>query len=133
MLTVSVVIFLLLLIVRVPISFAMLFAVFAFYLASNPHDVIAVPAKFTSTLDSFLFVAIPFFLLAGLLVSSAGILDRLLELSRYIVGRLSGGLGHITVMVSMLFSGVSGSAAADAAGVGSVMIPAMKREGYSAS
>jgi C4-dicarboxylate transporter DctM subunit len=111
----------------------MLASLFIFYYFAAPFEIVAVPAKLTNSFDSFLFAAIPFFLLAGLLVASSGILDRLLELSRYIVGKLAGGLGHINVLVSMMFAGVSGSAAADAAGVGAVMIPAMKREGYPAA
>jgi len=76
---------------------------------------------------------VPFFLLAANLMNAAGITDRLVRLSRALVGHLPGGLGHINVLVSMLFAGISGSSTADAAGIGSLLIPQMKKQGYSMS
>jgi tripartite ATP-independent transporter DctM subunit len=66
-------------------------------------------------------------------MNSAGITDRLVRLSQAVVGHLPGGLGHINVMVSMLFAGISGSSTADAAGIGSLLIPQMKKQGYDTS
>ena len=66
-----------------------------------------------------------------LLMNSAGITDRLVKLARALVGHLPGGLGHINVVVSMLFAGISGSSTADAAGIGSLLIPQMKKQGFS--
>jgi tripartite ATP-independent transporter DctM subunit len=76
---------------------------------------------------------VPFFLLAANLMNSAGITERLVNLARATVGHLPGGLGHINVLVSMLFAGISGSSTADAAGIGSLLIPAMKKQGYDTS
>jgi len=76
---------------------------------------------------------VPFFLLAANLMNSAGITDRLIRLARAMVGHLPGGLGHVNVVVSMLFAGISGSSTADAAGIGSLLIPQMKKQGYDAS
>jgi len=80
--------------------------------------------------NAFILLAVPFFLLAANLMNSAGITERLVSLARATVGHLPGGLGHINVMVSMLFAGISGSSTADAAGIGSLLIPAMKKQGY---
>ncbi|WP_016856255.1 TRAP transporter large permease [Halomonas smyrnensis] len=81
-------------------------------------------------MDSFVLLAVPLFLLAGNLMNAARITDRLITLCMRLVGHMQGALAHVNVMVSMLFAGVSGSSTADSAGVGTVLIPAMKREGY---
>ncbi|MFG6139273.1 TRAP transporter large permease [Halomonas sp. B23F22_10] len=81
-------------------------------------------------MDSFVLLAVPLFLLAGNLMNAARITDRLITLCMRLVGHVQGALAHVNVMVSMLFAGVSGSSTADSAGVGTVLIPAMKREGY---
>ncbi|WP_435103526.1 TRAP transporter large permease [Arhodomonas sp. AD133] len=81
-------------------------------------------------MDSFVLLAVPLFLLAGNLMNAARITDRLIALCLNLVGHLRGALAHVNVLVSMLFAGVSGSSTADSAGVGTVLIPAMKRERY---
>ncbi|MCG8509687.1 MAG: TRAP transporter large permease, partial [Rhodospirillales bacterium] len=83
--------------------------------------------------NAFVLLAVPFFLLAANIMNQAGITDRLIRLSRAMVGHLPGGLGHINVVVSMLFAGISGSSTADAAGIGSLLIPQMKKQGFSTS
>ena len=80
--------------------------------------------------NAFVLLAVPFFLLAANLMNGAGITDRLISFARALVGHLPGGLGHVNVTVSMLFAGISGSSTADAAGIGSLLIPQMKKEGY---
>ncbi|MDO6670908.1 TRAP transporter large permease [Cobetia amphilecti] len=84
-------------------------------------------------MDSFVLLAVPLFLLAGNLMNAARITDRLITLCMRLVGHFRGALAHVNVLVSMLFAGVSGSSTADSAGVGTVLIPAMKREGYPVS
>jgi tripartite ATP-independent transporter DctM subunit len=79
---------------------------------------------------SFLLLSIPFFVLAANIMNAAGITNQLMKFSQSLVGFLPGGLGHINVLVSMIFAGISGSSNADAAGIGSVIIPAMVKEGY---
>jgi tripartite ATP-independent transporter DctM subunit len=83
--------------------------------------------------NAFILLAVPFFLLAANLMNAAGITERLVVLARALVGHLPGGLAHVNVVVSMLFAGISGSSTADAAGIGSLMIPAMKKQGYDSS
>jgi len=89
--------------------------------------------QFYRGLDSFPLLAIPLFLLVGKLMNSGRITDYLLNLSRNLVGHIKGGLGHINVVISMFFAGISGSSTADTAGIGSVLIPAMVKEGYNKS
>ena len=89
--------------------------------------------RFFSGVDSFVLTAIPFFLLAGNLMNSGKITDKLINLSSTMVGHIRGGLAHINVLVSLLFGGVSGSAVADTSGVGTILIPAMVKEGYTKS
>jgi C4-dicarboxylate transporter DctM subunit len=81
-------------------------------------------------IDVFLLLAIPLFILAGALMEIGGTARRLVDFASAVVGGFRGGLGHVTVLSSMFFAGISGSASADTAAVGSVMIPAMKRKGY---
>jgi C4-dicarboxylate transporter DctM subunit len=82
------------------------------------------------TLDSFPFLAIPFFLLAGSLMETGGISGRLVRLANVLVGRFRGGLAQVTIVSTILFSDISGSSSADTAAIGSVTIPAMRRAGY---
>jgi len=81
-------------------------------------------------IDSFAYLAIPFYFLAGDLMNKSGITERLLKFSSALIGHIKGGLSHVNIVASMIFSGVSGSAVADTSAIGSVLIPAMKKEGY---
>ncbi len=83
-----------------------------------------------SNIDSFPLMAIPFFMFLGRILNAGSITDRLLRVADSTVGHIRGGLGHVNVFVSMVFASLSGSAAADTASVGSVLIPSMKRAGY---
>ncbi|HET7838757.1 MAG TPA: TRAP transporter large permease, partial [Rectinemataceae bacterium] len=89
-----------------------------------------IATRLFTGLDSFTFMAIPFFILAGELMNSSGITKRLVNFTSVFVGRLRGGLGHVSVVTSMFFGGVTGSAIADCSAVGTMMIPAMKEKGY---
>ncbi|HET6468098.1 MAG TPA: TRAP transporter large permease, partial [Geminicoccaceae bacterium] len=120
----------LLVVLRVPVSFALALACIpVFFIAPHLTPGLLLDVMFKSY-NAFILLAVPFFLLAANLMNAAGITDRLVHLARASVGHLPGGLGHINVMVSMLFAGISGSSTADAAGIGSLMIPAMKKQGY---
>lgn len=90
------------------------------------------PQKMFSSLDSFSLLALPYFILAGELMTAGGISRRLVEFAETVVGHLRGGLGHATIVSSMIFAGVSGSSTADTTAIGSVLIPAMKEKGYKA-
>lgn len=125
--------FLLFILLRVPVSFALALACLP-VLALEPRltPIILLQQMFKSY-NAFILLAVPFFLLAANLMNAAGITDRLIRLARALVGHLPGGLGHVNVVVSMFFAGISGSSTADAAGIGSLLIPQMKKEGYTAS
>jgi len=81
-------------------------------------------------LSSFTLMAIPFFILSGQIMEKAGIVGKIINFANSIVGRVRGGLGHVTIIASMIFSGVSGSGVADASAIGSVLIPSMEKQGY---
>ncbi len=118
---------------RVPVAFALgLACVPIFFLDSHLTPILLI-GEMTKAYNSFVLLAVPFFILAANLMNSAGITQRLIDLSRTMVGHFKGGLGHINVVVSMIFAGISGSSTADAAGIGSVLIPAMKKQGYDSS
>src|SRR5687767_1976015 len=80
---------------------------------------------------SFPLLAIPFFILSGNLMNTGGMTQRIFDVAHLLVGRIRGGLGHVNVLASMLFAGMSGSAVADAAGLGLVEIKGMREAGYS--
>jgi tripartite ATP-independent transporter DctM subunit len=123
----------LLIVLRVPVAFALALAcVPVFFIEPRLTPVLMLQEMFRSY-NSFVLLAVPFFLLAANLMNAAGITDRLIRLARAMVGHLSGGLGHVNVVVSMFFAGISGSSTADAAGIGSLLIPQMRKEGYSSS
>jgi len=90
----------------------------------------AFPTTLYSAINSFTFLAIPFFILAGNLMNACGVTEKLINLSRAMVGGLQGGLGHVSVIANMFFATISGSAVASCAAIGSVMIPSLKEEGY---
>ncbi len=122
--------FILLVALRVPVAFALGLAtipVISIELRLTPF--IVLDRTFQSY-NSFILLAVPFFLLAANLMNSGKITDKLIDLARVLTGWMPGGLGHVNVAVSMLFAGISGSSTADAAGVGKILIPAMEREGY---
>ena len=89
--------------------------------------------RFLAGVDSFVLTAIPFFLLAGNLMNAGQITDKLLSLASAMVGHIRGGLAHINVLSSLLFGAKSGSAVADVSGLGTVLIPAMVKNGYATS
>ena len=122
----------LLIAVRVPVAFALALACIPVFFIDPRLTPFLLLNEMLKSFNSFVLLAVPLFLLAANLMNAAGITDRLVDLARTTVGHLPGGLGHINVVVSMLFAGISGSSTADAAGVGGVMIPAMRREGYDA-
>ena len=118
---------------RIPVSFSLGLACVPIMLLDDRLTPILLINEMWKSYNSFILLAVPFFLLAANLMNAAGITERLVNLARTSVGHLPGGLGHVNVMVSMLFAGISGSSTADAAGIGSLMIPAMKKQGYDSS
>ena len=122
--------FFLLVMLAVPIAFAMgLAVVFAiWWQGALPMTLMAQRTLVGA--DSYALLAIPFFILAGNLMNVGGITHRIIDLAMAMVGRFRGGLALTSVTAAMIFSGLSGSAAADASALGKVLIPAMKRQGY---
>ncbi len=88
------------------------------------------PQKMFAMLDNFSLLALPYFILAGELVSAGGISKRLVEFAEAVVGHWRAGLAHASVVSSMVFAGVSGSSVADTSAIGSILVPAMKERGY---
>ena len=124
------VLFLILLFLGVPIAFVISWvSIVGIILLDIP--LITVFQKMYSGLDSFVLLAVPLFLLAANLMNAGKISDMLVRMSIGLVGHIRGGLGHANVVVSMFFAGVSGSSSADVAGVGSILIPNMIKEGFS--
>ena len=125
--------FAVLILLRIPVSFALGLACVPVFFMDERLTPILLLNEMYKSYNAFVLLAVPFFLLAANLMNSAGITQRLVNLSRAMVGHLPGGLGHINVVVSMLFAGISGSSTADAAGIGSLLIPQMKKQGYDTS
>ena len=120
----------LLIAVHMPIAFAVGIACVVYVLLRGELPLIVVPHRMIGGMDSFLLLAMPLFVLAGDLMNTGGITERLVGFARALVGHIRGGLGMTTVVSEYLFSGISGSSAADVSAVGSLLIPAMTRAGY---
>jgi tripartite ATP-independent transporter DctM subunit len=102
------------------------------FMALGQGDYLAIlPQRMFSQLDVFAFLAMPLFILTGELMNRGGIANALIDFSMSIVGRLKGGLGHVNILTSVFFAGISGSAAADAAALSNTLVPQMRRQGYS--
>lgn len=114
---------------RVPIAFSLALSSFAYILYSGLPPVLLMH-NMVNGMDSFPLLAIPFFILAGALMNSAGITARIFGFARAIVGWMHGGLGHVNVGASIIFAGMSGAAVADAGGLGAIEIKAMREAGY---
>ncbi len=125
--------FAVLVILRVPVGFALGLAVLPVMVMEPRLTPILMMGEMTKAYNAFILLAVPFFLLSANIMNSAGITDRLVDLTKCIVGQFRGGLAYINVVVSMIFAGISGSSTADAAGEGSIIIPAMRKQGYDTS
>ncbi len=123
--------FLLFLMIGLPVFFGMLAApAILLWLNGQDRDLILLYRNVYNGMASFPLMAIPFFMLAGELMNRGGITMRLVEFSQAMMGHFRGGLAHVNVLSSMLFAGLSGSAVADTSALGSMLIPAMEKEGY---
>ena len=122
--------FLALMVSGVPIAIAMAGASLVYVMVSGNIPDFVVIHRMYGGVDSFPLLAVPFFIFAGNLMNSAGITNRIYNFAMALVGWLKGGLGHVNVVGSMIFAGMSGTAIADAAGLGTVELKAMKDHGY---
>ncbi len=113
-----------------PIAFTIGFPSVVYILVYNPEWLQVVPQRIFHGMNTFVFLAIPFFILAGEIMSESGITDRIVRFTDSLVGHVRGGLAQVNVVSSMLFAGISGAALSDVAALGSVFVPAMKKSGY---
>jgi len=114
-----------------PIAFGILSSTIYYLLFSGEsRELLAFSTRVISASDSYVLLAVPFFMLAAELMNEAKITDRIFSFAKSLVGHIPGGLGHVNIIASMIFAGMSGSGLADTAGLGKVEIKAMKDEGY---
>ena len=123
--------FFILLVLKIPITFALTAASIATAVYLD-IPLMAIVQRMVQGVRSFSLLAIPFFILAGELMSKGGISRRLIDFSNLLIGRMRGGLAQVNVLASMFFGGISGSAVADVSSIGTIMIPMMKKKGYDA-
>ena len=113
-----------------PIAMCLGIASFAGVLYTSSDLLVTLPQRFLAGIDSFPLLAIPLFILAGQIMGQGGIARRIVDLAMVFVGRIRGGLGMVSILSTMLFSGISGSSSADTAAIGSITLPAMDKKGY---
>lgn len=128
-LLVSLVVFLIL---GIPIAYSLGLSGFFYFFFVHPELLSILPQRFLAGMDSYAMIALPLFILMGLLMNAGGITTRLIDFSMLFVGRFRGGLGAVNVLASMVFGGISGSSVSDTASVGAVLIPEMQKKGYTA-
>ena len=121
-----------LIVLGAPIGFVLAGIPTVYILFTDTAPLVTIPYQMYQALARVPLVAIPFFMLTGELMNTSTITDRLLDLSRSIIGRLRGGLAQVNILTSMLFAGMNASVVADTATVGAILIPAMKKARYSA-
>ncbi len=123
--------FLLFLLIGLPVFFGLLASPgILLWMSGQEKDITLLYRNVYNGMDSFPLMAIPFFMLAGEMMNKGGITIRLVEFSQALMGHLRGGLAHVNVLSSILFAGLSGSAVADTSALGSMLIPAMEKQGY---
>jgi len=124
---VMVVSFVTFLLIGTPIAFVLGITGVLGFLVYDPGLLRLVPQRMYAGVDAFPLMAAPFFILAGELMGTSGILSRLIRFAESLVGHVRGGLAHVNIVASMIFAGISGSAIADASALGSALIPAMEK------
>ncbi|HDQ13802.1 MAG TPA: TRAP transporter large permease [Sediminispirochaeta sp.] len=117
--------------IGIPLFVALLVAALVgFFIMGDLSLLGKIPQQFYGGMSTFSLMAIPFFIYAGSLMNVSGLTDRLLRFTQTLVGHFRGGLGYVNILASILFAGVNGSAAADTSALGSLLIPAMEKDGY---
>ncbi len=119
-----------LLVIGVPIGYAIGTSGILYMLLSNPTFLLTFPQRVWSGTESFIIIAMPLFMLTGELMNHSGLTRRLIDFSMLLVRPLRGGLGEVNVVASMIFGGISGSSVADTSALGSILIPDMVKKGY---
>lgn len=113
-----------------PVGFTLILAALVYFATNDWSLVFFSGARLVDSIDSFALLAVPFFILTGTLMNSSGITQRIFSFAKSLVGHFTGGLGHVNIMASLMFSGMSGSALADAGGLGQLEIKSMRDEKY---
>ena len=122
--------FLVMMVTGVPVAIAMAGSALVYIVLTGDMPPLVVVQRMISGIDSFPLLAVPFFILAGNLMNNAGITNRIYDFALALVGWMKGGLGHVNIIGSVIFAGMSGTAIADAAGLGTIEIKAMRDKGY---
>jgi len=122
--------FVVMLAINVPVAFSMALACLLTLFYQGTVPISTVTLKLNSGIDTFPFLAIPLFILAGGLMEQGGISQRLVRFAKNLVGHIKGGLGFVVVVAEIFFSGISGSSIADASAIGSLLLPSMMQAGY---
>ena len=115
---------------EVPVSFALIFSSLVLLFFEGVSPLPLVIGRMVPGLESFVLLAVPLFILAGHLLNSSGITMKIFNFAECLIGHVKGGLGHVNIIASLIFSGMSGVAQADAAGLGMIEIKAMQNAGY---
>lgn len=119
-----------LLAIGMPVAFAFASTALVYLLGLWQVPLVVLPQKMVTSIDSFPLMAVPFFVLVGLVMNTGGATDRIFNFARRLMGHIPGGLGHANVAANMIMAGMSGSAVADAAGLGQVIVKAMVDDKY---
>lgn len=122
--------FIVLMFIGIPIAVAMAGATIFACIVTGNYPSLAITFKMVAGVESYVLIAIPFFILAGNIMNSGGITNRIFKFANTLVGRMPGGMGHANVVSNIIVSGMSGSAVADAGGLGAVIIKAMRDQGF---
>jgi tripartite ATP-independent transporter DctM subunit len=123
-------IMLLLIVLGVPLVYSIGSAVALVLLGTDDMNLTLLPARMFKGVESFVLASIPFFLLAAEILTSGGLIERIIHFARLVIGHLRGGLAQVNILVSMVFAGIQASCTADSAAIGGVLIPAMVKEKY---
>ncbi|AYV95451.1 TRAP transporter large permease [Fusobacterium necrophorum] len=127
---VALVLWLILIFAGVPVGWSLLASSMAYFSMTKWAVAYFASSKFVDSVDSFSLLSVPFFILTGILMNGSGITERIFYFAKASLGHYTGGMGHVNVAASLIFSGMSGSAIADAGGLGQLEIKAMRDEGY---
>lgn len=129
--TILLVSFFVFVIMGIPIAFSLGGSGILYLLIQNPNFLIALPQRVWAGGNSFILIALPMFVMAGELMNTGGITQRIIRFCMYLVRPFRGGLGEVNVVASMIFGGISGSSVADTSAIGTILIPNMEEQGYS--
>lgn len=108
-------------------------SILTFFLVDKARFLAAVPQRILASIDLFSLMSMPLFIMAGEVMNRAGVTRALLDFAMALMARLKGGLGHVNILTSVFFAGISGSAMADAAAISNMLVPSMRQAGYSAA